>query len=311
MHTTPHPFDLEDAVAQAASRVAALGGSRHHAPASATLWRDGLLVTTARLRWRGTRQALLLPSGDTASAELLGQDAATDLAVLKLAQPWPDPQPEAWTPVAPGSVRAGRFVFAVAREGSGLHAASFGHVGAANGAWRSWRGGSIDAYIRLDGGLHAGYAGAPVADVQGRLVGIATPNLSRHWGMVLPAATVQRVVDEIAAHGKVARGYLGVALQPAELAEGVVAALGLAGAQALLVSSVAKGGPAQQAGLLVGDAIVGIDGQDVAQLEGVQARIEAGRPGAMLSLAVVRGGQRQEVAVLLADRPQPRGGCRP
>jgi S1-C subfamily serine protease len=305
---------LEDAVARVATQVAALGGGRHHPPCSATLWQDDLVVTTARPRWRHRQQTLLLPSGEPASATLLGQDLGTDLAVLRLEAPLP--QAPAWERADAAGVRAGRFVFAVARGGAGLHSASFGHIAAAGGAWRTWRGGTVDAFIRLDGGLYDGFAGAPLADAAGRLIGIATPNLSRRFGVVIPALTVQRVVDEIATRGHVTRGYLGVALQPVALADRVVAACGLAAAQGLLVSSVAADGPAAAAGLLVGDVVVGVDGQPVAALDALQALIDQRGPGNAVPFDLVRGGARQALTVTLGERPQPQphthhAGCRP
>src|SRR5205085_9601714 len=123
--------------------------------------------------------------------EVRGIDASTDLAVVSLPISGGANPPVAERREGPAP-RVGDFVFAVGRNPSGVVHASFGHVGAAGGAWRTWRGGAVDSLVRLDGGLYPGLAGAPVAGADGRIVGVASPALSRHHGVVLPVQTVER-----------------------------------------------------------------------------------------------------------------------
>ena len=107
-------------------------------------------------------------------------------------------------------LKAGHTVIAVGRSGDGDVVASQGIVNRAGGAWQTWLGGHVDRLVRLDGGVYDGLSGAPVADTQGAVVGMATAALSRSYGIVVPTATVTRVVDALLAHGRVARAWLGI-----------------------------------------------------------------------------------------------------
>lgn len=287
---------LADAVERIAASVVAVVLRR--GAASGVVWRPGVVVTSASAVWRAARLAVVLPQGEQVEGTLRGIDAATDIAAIGVdaaAVPAVDRTAEA----AP---RAGDFVFAVGREPSGLTQASFGHVGAAGGEWRSWRGGRIERLVRLDGGLYPGLAGAAVADPAGHAIGIATPAFSRWHGIVLPVSTIDRVVDPLLAHGRVRQGYLGIAAQP------VRALLDGAAVDGLLVSSVAADTPAAAAGLLVGDVIVAAGGRPVADIDALRDLLGGPAPQARLALKVARGGQAVELSVEVAERP--RGGCR-
>jgi S1-C subfamily serine protease len=281
---------LPDAVERVATAVVGLALRR--GAGSGVVWRPGVLVTAASALGRGDRVQLVLPSGEPALGELRGIDGSTDLAAISFTGEVP--AAERATAAAP---RVGDFVFAVGREPSGRVQASFGHVGAAGGAWRTWRGGQVDRLIRLDGGLYPGLAGAPVADAQGQVLGVASPALSRLHGVVLPVATVERVLDQLLARGHVPRGYLGIAAQPVRVV------MDGAATEGLLLSSVADGGPAAAAGLLVGDVIVSLDGRPVASIEALRDLL-ADRVGAQLPLKVARGGQALTLTLEVAERPR-------
>ena len=242
-----------------ASTVAVVG--RRHALASGVAWRPGLVVTAAHV-FRRTPAAVTLVGADARSfgATLVGIDSATDLALFRLADE------NAVPPVALGdaaAVQAGHVAIAVGRSGEGDTVASAGLVNRAGGPWQTWLGGPIDRLIRLDGGVYDGLSGAPVADASGAVIGTATSALSRSYGIVVPAATVSRVVDALLAHGRVGRAWLGIGAQAVPARDAPAEAGASAGAPAagadpggLLVTSLAKGGPAERAGLLIGDIIV-------------------------------------------------------
>ncbi len=113
----------------------------------------------------------------------------------------------------PPASRPGHVAIAVGRSGEGDTIASAGLVNRAGGPWQTWLGGPIDRLIRLDGGIYDGLSGAPVADASGAVIGTATSALSRSYGIVVPAATVSRVVDALLAHGRVGRAWLGIGAQ--------------------------------------------------------------------------------------------------
>lgn len=283
---------LADAVDRVAPSV--LNVSTRRASGSAVAWREGIVVTCARLLWRTREFSLLAPDGEPLSAELVGLDPSTDLAALRLSGSGPGPAPR--VPAEAPAPRVGDAVFAVARDPSGLMHASFGRLGAVAGAWRAWQGGAVDQLLRLDGGLYPGMEGSPVADAQGQVLGVASSAFSRHHGVVLPASTVDRVVDELLAHGRVAQGYLGIAAQPAQ------ARLGEERVDGLLLTSVAEEGPAARAGLLVGDIIVRAGEEPATALDRLRARLQV---GSRLPLAVVRGGQSLTLELEVGERPEP------
>jgi len=287
------PLPLADAVERVAASVVGVVARRQRG--AAVVWREGVAVTSASNLWRARDVAAVLPDGEQVDATVRGIDAATDLAVVSFAE-------RGVPPVGrdrEAGVRVGDVVFAVGREPSGAVQASFGHVGAVAGPWRSWRGGAIERLIRLDGGLYPGLAGAAVADATGRLLGLASPMFSRHHGVVLPVATVERVVEQLLTHGRVRQGYLGIAAQPVRAQRDGV------GVDGLLVSSVADDGPAARAGLLVGDVIVALGGHGVNSLEALRERLQV---GAQVDVDIARGGRAQTLAMHVAERPHAHCG---
>ena len=293
---------LAEAVDQVALCVAAVFASRH-GPASGLLWRPGVIVTAAHAVRRDDGIRVILPDGTRSDAVLAGVDASTDLAVLKLEG--------AVGQVAalgdPASVRAGHFVFAVARDASGQAAASFGIVAAAGGEWRTWRGGHIDRMIRLDGGLHAGFSGGPVADTRGQVIGVGTSALARGFGIVIPSSTVNRVTDVLLESGRIARGYLGIGTQPIALPASLSRKLGPQDKSGLIVLSVAPQGPAEQGGVLVGDILLEIEGRPLRDVADLQAALGGETIGEKVRVGLVRGGERLESTITLGERPQR--GC--
>ena len=284
---------LPDTVERLAASVVGLASRRHRG--SGVLWRPGVLVASASTLWRLSTVSLVLPNGEQAPGEVRGVDGGTDLAAVSFDS---GALPVAERAAGPAP-RVGDFVMAVGREPSGLTQASFGHIGSVAGEWRTWRGGRVEQLIRLDGGLYPGLDGAPVASASGQLLGMASSAFSRHHGVVLPVATVDRVLDQLLAHGRVQQGYLGIAAQP------VRATLDGAPVDGLLVSSVVDDGPAARAGLRVADVIVQVGGEPVDSLEALRDRLQV---GTQVPVRVSRGGQALDLVLDVAQRPGSRCG---
>jgi S1-C subfamily serine protease len=291
-------------VEQVAQSVVAVRG-RQRVASSGVVWRDGVVVTAAHTLRRDEGIDITLPDGRTVAASFAGRDPGTDVAVLKL-------DGAALPAAATGDASAlmpGHLVLAVARIDSVGASADFGVIGGVGGPWRTWRGGQLDAFVRLDGGLYPGFSGAPLADMRGDVVGICTSALARGAGIVIPASTVTRVADELLAKGRVSRAYLGIGTQQVSLRENWVDELKLASDRGLLVVSLARGGPAERAGVFVGDIVVALDGQPCRDVDDLHAALGAARVGQSLKLELIRGGARSECAVVVAERPQHHG-CR-
>lgn len=288
-------------VDQVAPCVVAVLASRH-GPASGVLWRPGVVVTTAHTIRRDEGIRVILPDGTRSDAALAGVDASTDLAVLKLESA----EGQVAEAADPTSVRAGHFVFAVSRDANGQPAASFGIVGAVGGEWRTWRGGRMDRLIRLDGGLHPGFSGGPVADTRGRVIGVGTSGLARGFGIAIPSSTVNRVADVLLESGHIARGFLGIGTRPVALPASLTRKLGLQDRGGLIVLTLAPEGPAEQGGMLVGDILLDVGGRSLGDVGDLQDALGSESIGEQVRVGLVRGGERVESTITLGERPHGR-----
>jgi S1-C subfamily serine protease len=231
-----------------------------------------------------------LPDGTNTPAALAGSDAGTDLAVLKV-------ETGAFAPAerAAGDPAPGNLILSLGRsEDSGINA-TMGIVSAVSGPWRTWRGGRLDRYIRLDLTLYPNSSGGIVINTAGGALGIATSSLSRIAGLAIPASTVDRVLDEILTRGRVSRGYLGLGLQPVELP---------AQRRGLIVLSLEPEGPAAKAGVLIGDILVSLAGADVADTDDIQSALESRGVGQSVDAGFLRGGDTRNAAIVIGERPR-------
>jgi S1-C subfamily serine protease len=290
--------DLAAAVERAAASVVAVH-ARPRIASSAVLWRPGVVVTARHTVRKDEGVTVTLPDGRSVAATLAGRDAATDVAVLRIDA---DRLPVADF-AAPESLQVGHIVLQVGRTGSGGHSASFGVVGALVGPWRTWRGAEIAQLIQLDLAIHDGFSGSPLVDAGGSVVGLNTSGLARGLPLALPVAVVNPVVDALLATGRMARGYLGVGLQPVELPPALARKYDPPRRSALVVLSVDPDGPSERGGLQLGDVIVDIDQQPVADVRDVLSVLGPERVGRAVRLGVVRGGAPIAVSVTIAERP--------
>lgn len=291
--------DLADAVEQAGSAVVAVN-ARQRMCSSGVHWRPGVVVTADHTVKREEEITVTLPDGRTVPATLAGRDLSTDVAVLKL--------PGVELPAAEigdaSLLKVGHMVLALGRPGESGLSASLGVVSAKSGAWRTWRGGQIDQFVRLDLTLYPGLSGGPLVDASGRVVGINTSGLSRRMDLVIPASTVNRVVDQLLEKGRIARGYLGLGMQPVRLPDTLKNTLNLSDTGGVIVVNVEQNGPGDQAGVLIGDVLVALDGKPVSDTGDVQAMLGPERVGKTISAHIVRGGLSVELAIAVGERPQ-------
>ena len=135
------------------------------------------------------------------------------------------------------------------------------------------------------------------------MIGINTTGLARGAGFTIPGSTVNHVVDTLLEHGRIARPYLGVSLQPVALPNELRSNLNLPNESALLVLSVEAEAPAGRAGMTLGDVLVTLDGASVADTDDVQTVLSRSKIGETVGATVLRGGVTQEITLTLAERP--------
>jgi S1-C subfamily serine protease len=278
---------LAAAVDRAGRSVVAVH-ARPRFSSSGVIWRPGIIVTAEHTIRREEEITVTLPNGANHAATLVGSDAGTDVAVLKLAGPGGEAAPQ-----GAAETRPGHLALAVGRsQDSGVNA-TWGIVSAVSGSWRTWRGGRLDQYIRLDLTMYPASSGSAVIDTSGAALGIATTALSRIAGVAIPASTINRVLDQILARGHVPRGYLGVGLQPVELPDHH---------KGLIVLSVETGGPAAKAGVLIGDILVSLAETAVADTDDVQSALESSGVGRTIEAGLLRGGAERRIAITVGER---------
>jgi len=272
--------------------------ARPHYPSSGVVWRAGLVVTADDAVRREEDIQITLPDGTTTGATLAGRDPGTDIAVLK-ADGLDAPTDHAG---AGDAVKVGELALVLGRSPDSGPNASLGVVSAFSGPWRTWRGGRLDHYIRLDATLFPNSSGGAVVGAQGRMLGIATSALSRIAGLAIPSSTVNRVVDGLLEKGYVPRGYLGIAVQPVAIPETLRAKLSLPNQSGVIVVNVEPGGPADHAGVLLGDILVSLGSTPLEDIEDLQSLSDSGVIGKPASLKLIRAGSLQEVSVIVGER---------
>jgi S1-C subfamily serine protease len=278
----------------AGSVVAVNAGGRRSS--SGIHWRAGIIVTAEEVLERDEDIEITLPGGRLVEATLAGRDPTTDVAVLRFQ---PDGLAAAQTADA-ASLRAGHVVLAIGNH-QGAPVASLGIVAFAGGAWHSMRGGAIDSLIRLDLALSQAAEGGALVDAQGHVVGMAVLG-PRRRALAIPAATIDRVVDQLLAKGHVFRGYLGAGLQPVRLGRPADAAQPSGSGRGILVVSLDPDGPAARAGVLVGDIVTAWNAKPVDRVREVMRSLGPESVGHAVDLGLLRGGAPTALRVVIGER---------
>jgi S1-C subfamily serine protease len=294
--------DLADMVERVGASVVALQARRSY-PASAVILEPGVVATAAHTLRREEGITAVLADGSASAATLVGVDPGTDIAVLKL-------ESSQGSAIALGdasAVRPGHFVVAISRDTEGSLSASGGIVARTGGAWRTWRGGQLDRLVQLDGGLWAGFSGGPVVDARGGVIGIGTSALSRGRAVVIPGSVLKRVSEQLLARGHVSHAYIGAAVQPVDVPEALRTSLGVSHTQGLIVISTVPGGPADAAGIALGDTLLTLDGKPLADVDDLKGALGADRIGKPVAVSLIRARQLVSVEVVVGERP--RGRC--
>jgi serine protease Do len=295
-------IELSDALAEATEHAAAHVAAVHSGPrgsSSGILWRAGLIVTADHALHHDEEIHVTLPDQRVVAATLAGRDAGFDLAVLKC--------PEASSPVEArgdaASLKPGHLALVVGRTRVSGPVAALGVVSLAAAERKYWGGSALAPYVRLDISLQPTAVGGAVVDARGNLVGLATAKFARFGAVAIPAATIDRVSDVLLSRGHIPRGYLGVGLQPVRLPAAFLASTTRRAKTATIVLDVATASPAHDAGILIGDLILSIDGNEIRHPGDVHSTLGAESVGKTLSVDLWRAGKAQQVQIPVAERP--------
>jgi len=262
---------------------------------------DGYILTNNHVV-EGSRQVEVeLTDGRTMKATVVGADAPSDLAVLKV---------EAKSlPTLPlgdsDNVRVGDVALAV---GNPLGVGQTVTMGIVSAKGRATGGGdSYEDFLQTDAPINQGNSGGALVNTRGELIGINSQILSPSGGNIgigfaIPSNMAKNVMDQLVTVGAVHRGMLGVTVQG--ISSDLAGSLGLSGVKGALVSAVSDGGPADKAGVRRGDVIVAIDGQAVKDSNSLRNMVSRLKPGSTVALTLFRGGQERQVTARLAEMPR-------
>ena len=287
---------LASAVETAAKSIVSIH-ARRRIPSSGIVWRDGVVISASHTVRRDDEIPLTLPDGNSTVAKVAGRDSATDLIALRLEGTESYVAPRADI----SSLRVGSLVLAVGRPGPNV-SASFGIVSAVGEGWRTWQGARIDRVLRLDLAVYDGFSGGPLVDPSGAVLGLNNSALARGTPLALPAAAVDRVLDELLERGHVRRPFIGVAVQPVALSASVVKQHSLNGDTGLLIVSIADGSPAEKAGMLLGDVLLEANGNELSSPDDLLDALSGVSKDGAVTLKFLRGGGVKTASITPADR---------
>jgi S1-C subfamily serine protease len=274
---------LAETVARAAPSVVSVHS--HRARASGFVWKAGLVVTADEALADEGEVEIQFADGSRRPATVAGRDHTTDVALLRTGG---DVAPIQLSTEIPA---LGSLAVIVAAD-HGAPTARLGMVSRSGAAWRSLRGGEIDARIELDVRLRHSQQGGLALNAAGVPFGMAV--LGPRRVLTIPAATIERVAAQLEKSGRIARGYLGVGLQPVRLDDGLGA----------MVMNVDKAGPSATAGIRQGDVIVAVNGEKLSGVRALSRGLGPQSVGTVVELTVHRGGEPLNVKVTVGERPE-------
>ncbi len=266
----------------------------------------GVVLTNWHVVDRAEKVSVIVPGHDGRyDAEIVGTDKQTDVAVLRIA---PHEGEKAFTSARVGDsdkVQVGEWVIAIGNPYGLEGSVSLGIVSAKGRDLRTEQ--VLNDFIQTDAMIDHGSSGGPLINLKGEVIGINSRGQGRGIGFTIPIDTAKRVADDLLDRGRIARGYLGVTLQP--LSRELAQYWGQANVHGVVVGSVAHDSPAEQAGLAVGDVILKFDGEtlhaekeeDLGQFQRLVAQRSAGRE---VAIEVLRAGERKTLRASLATQPK-------
>ena len=302
------PFDLEaysqsvaDLVAQAGRAVVAIKPGAYRI-ASGVVFRENLVAVNNHQLKREGSVPVHLPDGTEMQAAILGRDPTRDVAILQTR----DTKLQACAPEDESKLKPGALAVVVGRTIDAGLSASVGILGAVGGPRRTWRGGELSRFLRLDVNLYPSQAGAVVVSSSGRCIGMATGAMLRHSALAIPPETLNQIADELLREGRIRQGYLGVGLQPVAIPDNLRSKSSLAGETGLMVLSVESGTGADKAGLQLGDILIAAGGATLSDTESLLALLRGDAVEKPMNVTLLRAGNLLDTAVQVTDKSSKR-----
>ena len=287
--------EFAEAVARGA-RYTVQVDARSGYPASGIALELRTVLTADHVVERDEDIAVGLPDGRRVKARVLGRDPVSDLALLEVEQDL-----DALVEAAGEEPAVGELALSLARPTEEGIEAALGIVTARGGPLRTRWGGMLERYVATDAPRYPGFSGGPLVAADGRWLGVNTHRSQFGAGVALPAEIARRIAAKLKTGGP-RRGYLGVRSQAVELTEDLQKSAGRRQDSALLLVGVEAGSPAAQAGLLVGDLLLGLERRPVSGQQDLLERLHSTEAGQRLELELLRGGKPLTVAVTLGAR---------
>ncbi len=267
------------------------------------LSRDGLIITNNHVIDRASQVHVNLKDGRTYVGEVVGTDEATDIAVIKVqANDLPA------SDLGDSEVlKVGQFALAIGNA-LGLPGGPTVSMGVISAVRRPLPGSDFifEGLLQTDAAVNPGNSGGPLADLDGKVVGINTAMIpfAQGVGFAIPINTVKRIASEILEHGRVVRPWIGIS--GIDLSVPIARRYGIPVESGFLVSEVVAGGPADRAGIRSGDVIVGAEDQLVAHTKDLLLALSKVQAGGVVRLDVNRMGSVGEVRVSPSQTPPVR-----
>lgn len=260
---------------------------------------DGYAVTNNHVVDHADSVQITTDDGKTYTAKVIGTDAKTDLALIKVDGKSDFP----YVNLATETPRVGDWVVAVGNP-YGLGGTVTAGIISAEG--RDIGSGPYDDYIQIDAPINKGNSGGPTFDTKGNVIGVNTAIFSPSGGSVgigfdIPASTVKMVVAQLKDTGTVTRAYIGVEVQP--VTAGIAESLGMKNAAGALVDQAQPNTPAAKAGVQAGDVITAVNGNPVKDSRSLAREISVMAPGSTAKLDILRKGEQKSIEVTLAKMP--------
>lgn len=262
---------------------------------------DGLILTNSHVVHEATRIQISFADGRRFPASTIGDDPATDLAVIRLDIPNNDAPSLVVAPLGDSQkLRVGQLAIAIGNPYGFQYTVTAGVVSALGRSLRSYSGRMIDDVIQTDASLNPGNSGGPLVTSDGQVVGVNTATIMGAQGLCFAIGinTAKFVAGRLLQEGRIRRSYIGVEAQTTPLHRRLVRFYNLPQETGVVVISVTAGSPGQKAGLREGDVIVALDGQPVAGVDDLHRLLTDARVGIRSALTVLRWTEKLELAVI-------------